>query len=97
VHSHSGDIDLAMPQSANFALLASTDHGSIENDLGVSFNEHTEGHGSRLEGTSGNGPDLHLNTNRGDITLHKDEGEHPEPPKPPRLPHSPHDAPASES
>lgn len=97
VHAHSGDIDLAMPRSANFALLASTDHGSIENDLGVSFNERTEGHGSRLEGTSGSGPDLHLNTNRGDITLHKDEGEHPKPPTPPSSAPSPHDTPASES
>ncbi|HEX4772691.1 MAG TPA: DUF4097 family beta strand repeat-containing protein [Bryobacteraceae bacterium] len=97
VHARSGDIDLALPQTATFELTASTDHGSIENDLGASFNERTQGQGSHLEGSSGNGPDLHLNTNRGDITLHKDDGEHPAPPKPPGTPRAPHDAPASES
>jgi DUF4097 and DUF4098 domain-containing protein YvlB len=97
VHARSGDIDLALPQSANFVVVASTDHGSIENDLGISLNEHNQGHGSRIEGGSGNGPDLHLNTNRGDITLHKDDGGPPPPPKPPEVPGTRHETPASES
>lgn len=75
VHTRSGNIELALPQSAGFALTASTDHGEIDNEFGEGLKEHTEGRGARLEGTVGNGPDVNLTTDRGSITVRKASGE----------------------
>lgn len=97
VHDKSGYIELTLPQKANFALTAATNHGSIDNELGEAFTEHNEGQGSRLEGTSGTGPELTLTTNRGDISLHKGDAAGAEPPKPPSAPHAGHEVPAAES
>ncbi len=71
VHTRSGNIELALPQSAAFALSASTDHGEIDNEFGEALKERTEGRGARLEGTIGTGPDLNLTTDRGSITVRK--------------------------
>lgn len=75
VHTRSGNIELALPDSASFALTASTDHGEIDNEFGEALKERTEGRGARLEGTVGNGPDLKLVTDRGSITVRKSSGE----------------------
>lgn len=75
VHTRSGNIELALPQTANFALSASTDHGEIDNEFGESLKARTEGRGARLEGSVGDGPDLNLNTRRGSITVRKAVGE----------------------
>ncbi len=75
VHTRSGNIELALPQSANFALSASTDHGEIDNEFGEALKERTEGRGARLEGTVGTGPDVSLTTDRGSITVRKATAE----------------------
>lgn len=75
VHTRSGDIELALPQSAQFAITASTDHGQIDNEFGEPLKEHTEGSGARLEGNIGAGPDLNLTTDRGTITVRKATAE----------------------
>ncbi len=75
VHTRSGNIELALPHTAHFALNASTDHGEIDNEFGEALKERTEGRGARLEGSVGDGPDLNLNTNRGSITVRKASGE----------------------
>ncbi len=82
VHTRSGNIELALPDSAAFALTASTDSGEIENDFGEALKERTQGRGARLEGAIGTGPDLTLTTDRGTITVRKSSGE-PTPPKQP--------------
>lgn len=71
VHTRSGNIELALPHTASFALNASTDHGEIDNEFGEALKERTEGRGAHLEGTIGDGPDLNLNTDRGSITVRK--------------------------
>lgn len=71
VHTKSGNIELALPYTANFALNASTAHGQIENEFGEALKESTEGRGARLEGIVGDGPDVNLTTNRGSITVRK--------------------------
>ncbi len=71
VRLHSGNIELALPQRAGFALTATTDHGDIENDFGDGLHEQSSGHGGRLEGTIGSGPSLNLATDRGTITVRK--------------------------
>lgn len=77
VHTRSGNIELALPQTANFALNASTDHGEVDNQFGDTLKEQTEGRGARLEGSVGDGPDLDLNTKRGSITVRKAAEETP--------------------
>ena len=66
-----------MPQTANFALNASTDHGEVDNEFGDTLKERTEGRGARLEGSVGDGPDLNLNTDRGRVTVRKSSEETP--------------------
>ena len=77
VHTRSGNIELALPQSATFALTASTDHGEIENEFGEALKQRTQGRGARLEGAIGAGPDLNLTTDRGSITVRKSSGDVP--------------------
>ncbi len=71
VRSRSGDIELALPEKAGFALAASTDHGEIENEFGGGLNAHEQGSGAKLDGSIGNGPDLNVTTDRGTITVRK--------------------------
>lgn len=71
VHTRSGNIELALPESATFALTASTDRGEIENEFGDALKQHTQGRGARLEGSIGTGPDLTLTTDHGSITVRK--------------------------
>lgn len=77
VHTRSGNIELALPQAANFTLTASTDHGEIDNEFGEALKERTEGRSARLEGAVGTGPDLTLVADRGTITVRKAGGETP--------------------
>ena len=74
VHTKSGNIELSLPQTAQFALTATTDHGEIDNEFGDALQERTQGRGARLEGTVGPGPDLNLVTDRGTITVRKATG-----------------------
>lgn len=73
VHAGSGNIELALPLAANFALTATTDHGQVENDFGDGLKEQTSGQGARLEGSvgSGAGPSVDIVTGRGTITVRK--------------------------
>ncbi len=71
VHAGSGNIDLAVPQAATFALTATTDRGEVENDYGDGLKEQTSGRGARLEGSVGAGPSVDLVTGRGSITVRK--------------------------
>jgi DUF4097 and DUF4098 domain-containing protein YvlB len=70
-HTGSGNIDLALPLAASFALTATTDSGQVENDFGDSLKEQTSGRGARLEGSAGSGPSVDLVTGRGTITVRK--------------------------
>jgi DUF4097 and DUF4098 domain-containing protein YvlB len=75
VHTRSGNIELSLPQRANFALSATTDRGEIDNQFGDGLKERSEGHGARLEGSVGTGPDVNLVTDRGSITVRKASGD----------------------
>jgi DUF4097 and DUF4098 domain-containing protein YvlB len=75
VHTHSGNIELSLPQSAIFAIVATTGHGEIDNQFGESLKQRTEGRGARLEGSLGPGPELKLSTDRGSITIRKTTAE----------------------
>jgi len=71
VHARSGNIELAIPQSAAFAVSAITDHGDVSNDFGEVLKASSEGRGARLTGSVGSGPEVRLATERGRITIRK--------------------------
>jgi len=75
VHARSGNIEFAVPAAAQFALVANTDNGEIDNQLGDALKENSQGRGSRLEGSIGAGPDVNLVTKHGSITVRKATGE----------------------
>ncbi len=77
VRTNSGNIDLALPQMASFAMTASTEHGDISNEFGDALKEVSQGRGARLEGSVGSGPDVNLITQRGKITVRKTSGAEP--------------------
>jgi DUF4097 and DUF4098 domain-containing protein YvlB len=74
VHARSGNIELAIPQSAGFAMSAITDHGEVSNDFGDALKASSDGRGARLSGTVGSGPEVRLATERGTITVRKASG-----------------------
>ncbi len=95
VRTGSGNIELALPDTAKFELTASTDRGEIENDFGAPLKLESAGRGARLLGSVGTGPALNLNTDRGTITVRKgsdsevQESTSELAPKPPVVPKPP--------
>jgi DUF4097 and DUF4098 domain-containing protein YvlB len=75
VHARSGNIELALPAAAHFALNADTENGEIDNQFGDGLKESSAGRGARLEGSVGGGPDINLVTQHGSITVRKATGE----------------------
>jgi DUF4097 and DUF4098 domain-containing protein YvlB len=71
IRTRSGNIEVALPESAGFALNANTDRGEIDNEFGDSLRQQMQGRGARLEGSVGSGPEVVLNTGRGSITVRK--------------------------
>jgi hypothetical protein len=71
IRTRSGNIELALPQSATFALNANTDRGEVDNEFGDALKEQTQGHGAHLQGSVGNGPEVVVTTGRGNITVRK--------------------------
>ena len=75
VHARSGNIDMALPAGAKFAMNAATGNGDIDNQFGGGLSEQSEGRGAKLEGSVGDGPDVSLITQHGNITVRKSSGE----------------------
>ncbi|MGA2183093.1 MAG: DUF4097 family beta strand repeat-containing protein [Bryobacteraceae bacterium] len=73
VRVRSGDVDLALPPQAKFDLKASTDRGELRNEFGAPLEVHqTEGgNGGSIAGMVGNGPVVHITTDRGTVTVRK--------------------------
>jgi DUF4097 and DUF4098 domain-containing protein YvlB len=71
VHTKSGNIEVALPSAAGFALNAKTENGEIDNQFGDSLKESSEGRGAKLEGSMGSGPDISISTEHGTITVRK--------------------------
>jgi len=76
VRTNSGDIELAVPAAAHFAMSANTENGEIDNEFGGdSLRQTSDGHSAKLEGTVGSGPDVNLVTQHGSITVRKASSE----------------------
>jgi hypothetical protein len=82
VHTHSGNITLALPKDAHFALTASTGMGAIVNNFGSPLVLEESRRNATLRGANG-GPDVKLRSDRGTITVR--EASPNEPPFEPRF------------
>jgi len=71
IHSHNGDITLALPEKASFDLDGTARQGDINNDYGDALTATVEGKGGTLKGKIGNGPEIKLSTDRGALTVKK--------------------------
>jgi Putative adhesin len=95
VHTRSGDITLALLPGSKFDLKASTDRGDAENGYGDPLRERESGRGNIIEGNTGGGPELRVETGRGSLTVRKASAEDavspdiPSAPKPPSAPKAP--------
>jgi DUF4097 and DUF4098 domain-containing protein YvlB len=93
--TRNGQVDIALPETAAFDLKAVTNHGEINNDFGGVLRTVPEDrdrpgrHGGSVVGSTGNGPSIVVQTDRGSLTVRKDSGKPPEPPKPPSPPAAP--------
>lgn len=75
IRTKSGNVELALPSAARFAMLANTHNGEIDNQFSDALKENSEGHGAKLEGSVGSGPDINISTEHGTITVRKASGE----------------------
>jgi DUF4097 and DUF4098 domain-containing protein YvlB len=82
VHTHSGNITLALPKDARFALTASTGMGAIVNQFGPPLLLEEARRNATLRGSNG-GPDVTLRADRGQIIVR--EASPNEPPFEPRF------------
>jgi hypothetical protein len=71
VHSHNGNIELALPEKATFDLKATTNQGEAHNDFGSAVRIEREGRSATLRTVDSHGPSVTLQTNRGEISIRK--------------------------
>jgi hypothetical protein len=69
--SGGGSITLALPEKAPFQLQATAERGNAVNDFGPPIERQIDGATAVLKGSVGNGPSIHLTTDRGSISVRK--------------------------
>ena len=71
VHTHNGDITLALPDKAEFQLDGSTSQGDADNEFGGGLQAQSNGRAASVRGRVGNGPMLTIGTDRGTVSVKK--------------------------
>ena len=71
IHTHHGNIDLALPEKAAFELRATAEQGEIENEYGATLTTETAGRTSSARGLIGRGPKIVAVTDRGTVSINK--------------------------
>lgn len=72
VHTDSGDVTLAIPESAAFDLDGRTGHGDITDDYGEPLEAKQDGRAATIRGKKGSsGPEIKVGTDRGTLTIRK--------------------------
>lgn len=69
LHSHNGNIVIALPEKAAFELKGSTSQGEVENEYGAPLQTKTSGRSATIEGDTGKGPPITLTTDRGTVSV----------------------------
>lgn len=88
----SADVQLALPESAAFGLLAEVEKGDLVNEYGSSLTQERSDERSVLKGPPGVEPNIKLRADRGTVTISKATAalaEAPIPPAPPAPPKPP--------
>ena len=73
----SGNVQLGLPESAGFSLKATTRNGDISNGLGAGFKVDSGGRRHTLQGSSGAGPEISLDVERGDLSVTRGSSKAP--------------------
>ncbi len=73
----SGDVNLVLPENAGFSIKATTKSGEISNGLGAGFTVNADGRGLTLRGTTGSGPKISIDVDRGNISVRTGAGKLP--------------------
>jgi DUF4097 and DUF4098 domain-containing protein YvlB len=98
IQTRSGSIELALPPGAQFKLDAETVRGEVDNQFSDKLTTETRNRGGQITGSVGTGPEIKLQTARGELTLRKSTGDEvpekatspaPKPPRPPKAPSTP--------
>jgi hypothetical protein len=71
IKSRSGDIRLSLPEGSQFAMNASSNRGEITNEFGGGLKVETDGRKGSLKGNVGKGPEIAIQTERGEILVRK--------------------------
>ncbi|MEQ1949080.1 MAG: DUF4097 family beta strand repeat-containing protein [Bryobacteraceae bacterium] len=71
IRSRSGDIQVVLPEGAQFTMDASTDSGDISNNFGGGLQLEERGRRKTLKGAAGSGAAIEIETSRGDISISK--------------------------
>jgi hypothetical protein len=74
-----GEIELMLPAAGVFELKGKTERGEVFNEFGAPLTVENEGEGrsGTIGGRTGAGPTISLATERGNITVRKDDGHMP--------------------
>ncbi len=71
VKSRNGNVDLTLPENADFDLNAKTRQGEANNDYGSSVRSEVEGRSASLRSVATRGPAINLTTDRGTVSVKK--------------------------
>ncbi len=71
VRSRNGNVDLTLPEHADFVLRARTSQGEVHNEFGDALRTELEGRSSTLQSVSNRGAAISISTDRGAITIKK--------------------------
>jgi DUF4097 and DUF4098 domain-containing protein YvlB len=71
IHSHNGDVTLAIPEKAGFELEGTTRQGEVSNDFGDPLQVEQDGRAASIKGKQGSGPEINIGTDRGTLTVKK--------------------------
>ena len=85
--TRSGKAELILPAGAKLDLKAEVKKGQIQNDFGEPFRVREDGRASTLTGSTGGGPEVKIEVDRGDIEVRKWTNE--DAPAPPAAPVAP--------
>ncbi|HWB87167.1 MAG TPA: DUF4097 family beta strand repeat-containing protein [Bryobacteraceae bacterium] len=90
VRSAAGSIELMLPEKSEFQLQATAERGDALNEFGPGIQKDVDGRSATLKGKVGDGPMVHLSTERGSISIRKaGAADRPLVPAAPLPPHSP--------